>query len=217
MDGGWRSPRNFGARTAVGLSITLVGSRGKTTLEYPFRAPMEALRTPAACWTARKTSREDTRILGPASCVARRGREECGLSTRRSWLEGYLWTDMGKVGGGERCPAVRHPRSAAHLRSGVSQLCDDWHLRYVRAHVTCTRKELNHLVLAMLPILRCAGSASRGIPRFFPTEGMGNGGRPISYAVRCVRHQTAGFPTPTSKSKNLHRTSRPTLSSRPRR
>ena len=121
------------------------------------------------------------------------------------------------MGGGERCPAVRHPRSAAHLRTGVSQLCDDWHLRYVRAHVTCTRKELNLLVLAMLPILRCAGPVSRGIPRFSPTEGMGNGDRPIPYAVRCVRHPIAGYFTPIPKSKNLHRTSRPTISSRPRR
>ena len=79
LKGDWRSPRNFGARTAVGLSITLVGSRGKTTLEYPFRAPMEALCTPAACWPARKTSREDTQILGPASRVAPRGREEADL------------------------------------------------------------------------------------------------------------------------------------------
>ena len=63
----------------------------------------------------------------------------------------------------------------------------------------------------MLPILRCAERASRGIPRFSPTEGMGNGGRPIPYAVRCIRHPTAGYPTPTSKSKTLHRTSRPTI------
>ena len=67
MKGDWRSQRNFGERTAVGLSIALVRSRGKTTLEYPFRAPMEALCTLAACWTARKTSREDMQILGPAS------------------------------------------------------------------------------------------------------------------------------------------------------
>ena len=99
LKGDWRSPRNFGARTAVGLSITLVGSRGKTTLEYPFRAPMEALCTPAVCWTARKTSREDLRILGPASRVARRGREEADLPIRRSWQEGYPWTVMREGGG----------------------------------------------------------------------------------------------------------------------
>ena len=105
------------------------------------------------------------------------------------------------MGGSERCPAVRHPRSAAHLRTEVSQLRDDWHLRYVRAHVTCTRKERNLLVLAILPVLRCAGPASRGIPRFSPTEGMGNGSRPIPYAVRCVRHSTAGYLTPTPKKR----------------
>ena len=69
----------------------------------------------------------------------------------------------------------------------------------------------------MLPILRCAGPASRGIPRFSPTEGMGNGGRPISYAVRCIRHPAAGYLTPTRKSTNVHRISRPSISSRPRR
>ena len=84
LKGDWRSPRIFGASIALGLSITLVGSRGKTALEYPFRAPMEALCTPAACWTARKTSREDMQTLGPASRVARRGREEVDLPTRRS-------------------------------------------------------------------------------------------------------------------------------------
>ena len=54
LKGDRRSPTNFGARTAVGLSITLLGIRGKTTFEYPFRAPMEALCTPDACWTARE-------------------------------------------------------------------------------------------------------------------------------------------------------------------
>ena len=98
LKGDWRRPRNFGARTAVGLSITLVGSRGKTTLEYPFRAPMDALCTPAACWTVRKTSQEDMQIVGPASRVARRGREEADLPTRRSWLEAYPWTDMREGG-----------------------------------------------------------------------------------------------------------------------
>ena len=38
-------------------------------------------------------------ILGPASRVARRGREEADLPTRRSWLEGYPWTDMREGGG----------------------------------------------------------------------------------------------------------------------
>ena len=98
LKGDWRSPRNFGARTAGGLSITLVGSRGKTTLEYPFRAPMEALCTPAACWNARKTSRKDMQILGPASRVARRGWEKADLPIRRTWLEGYPWTDMREGG-----------------------------------------------------------------------------------------------------------------------
>ena len=66
LKGDWRSPRNFGARTAVGFSITLVGSRGKTTLEYPFHAPMEVVCTAAACCTARKP-RERT---DPRPCVA---------------------------------------------------------------------------------------------------------------------------------------------------
>ena len=88
LKGDWRSWRNFGARFAVGLSTTLVGSRRKTTLEYPFRAPME-LCTPVACWTARNSSRKGLQILGPALRVARRGREEADLPTRRSWLERY--------------------------------------------------------------------------------------------------------------------------------
>ena len=88
-DWDWRSPRNFGARIAVGLSVTLLGGRRKTTLEYPFSALMEALCTSAASWTARNTSREGMQILGPALRVARRSREEADLSTRRSWLEGY--------------------------------------------------------------------------------------------------------------------------------
>ena len=87
--GDWRSPRSFGACTAVCLSTTLAGSRTKTTLEYPFRAPMEAVCTPAACWTARNTPREGMLILGPASRVAQRGQEEADLPTPRRWLEGY--------------------------------------------------------------------------------------------------------------------------------
>ena len=99
VERGLEGPEEFGARAVVGLSITLLGSRGKTTLEYPFRAPMEALCAPAACWTARKTSREDLQILGSASRVARRGREEADLPIRRSWLEGYPWTGMREGGG----------------------------------------------------------------------------------------------------------------------
>ena len=63
---GWRSRKDFGARIAAGLSITLVGNRRKTTPEYPFRAPMKDLCMNAACWTARNTSREGMQILGPS-------------------------------------------------------------------------------------------------------------------------------------------------------
>ena len=79
--------------------MTLVESVGKTTLEYPCRAPMKALCTPAACKAAQNTLQEDMQILGPASRVARRGREEVDLSARRSCLEGYPRTDM-RIGGG---------------------------------------------------------------------------------------------------------------------
>ena len=40
-------------------------------LEHPFRAPMEALCTPATWWTVRNTSREGMHILAPALRVAR--------------------------------------------------------------------------------------------------------------------------------------------------
>ena len=89
LKGDRRSPRNLGAHIAVGLSITLVGSWRKTTSEYLFRAPMKALCTHTACWTARNTSPEGMQILGPTLRVARRGREEVDFSTRRSWLESY--------------------------------------------------------------------------------------------------------------------------------
>ena len=49
VERGLEESANFGAHTAVGLWITLVESPGKTALEYPYRAPMKALCTPAAC------------------------------------------------------------------------------------------------------------------------------------------------------------------------
>ena len=68
------------------------------------------------------------------------------------------------------------------------------------------------------PCTRCAGPASRGVPRSSPTEGMGSGGRPLPNAVRCIRRPTAGYSAPTSEPKALIRTSRPRLSGRtPRR
>ena len=48
--------------------------------------------------------------------------------------------------------------------------------------------------------------------RFPSIEGMGSGGRPLPYAVRCICHPTAGRPAPTSKSKTLLRTSCPRVS-----
>ena len=45
------------------------GESGKATLEYPFRARMEALCAPTACWTARNTSREGCRPQA-LSCVS---------------------------------------------------------------------------------------------------------------------------------------------------
>lgn len=102
------------------------------TLEYPFRMPMEALCTPAICSTARNISREGMQALRPALCVFRRGREEAGLPTRRSWLDRGLSTN----GHEERWAAVRDAlQFAARVqrasRIGANQLRDDWHLRYV--------------------------------------------------------------------------------------
>ena len=99
LKGDWRSQRNFGCTYCGWPLDNFSGESGeKTTLEYPFRAPMEALCTPAACWNARKTSRKDMQILGPASRVARRGWEKADLPIRRTWLEGYTWTDMREGG-----------------------------------------------------------------------------------------------------------------------
>lgn len=65
--------------------------------------------------------------------------------------------------------------------------------------------------------MRCVAPASRGVPRFSPTKGMGCNCRPLPCAVRCARTPNVERLAQTSKWKSLHRTAPPRISGEPRR
>ena len=66
--------------------------------EYPFRAPIEALCTHAACGAARNTSRVGIQTHSHASRVARNGRQEIGPFIRLSWLRTFQGHARGEGG-----------------------------------------------------------------------------------------------------------------------
>ena len=117
----------------------------------------------------------------------------------------------GKVGGGEERIAIRvrplfqrgvpGPGPASFATAGVYNA--------FRPMVGAHGRSPTSSFLPVLPVLRCDEPASRGIPRFSPTMGMGSSRRPLP--VRCSLRTPSNRMTSCSDFRMENFTSDPTF------
>ena len=174
---------------------------------------------PASCWTARNASRVGMQTHSHASRVALNDGQKTGLVIRRSWLRTFQ--GYGRVEGCGR----RQLESPAVRRTLGEGRPSGW-----------SKTVTSRLTPMIMLLMRCRGPMGAAQPpRSFcaPCSAMllaspwgptstspdrGNGGRqPVTtVAFRRARHSPVRHCATVSESKDLHPTSCPRISGRPR-